>query len=158
MKKIFICFSCAFVLLMSACSAGYERSNNPGSLVSVKMEEVRDMMEKKETFALMFTQTNCSHCIDFLEGVLSDYISDHELVMYDVVFDKLDSMDDVYKFIEEHPNPKRFLGEGMDETSAYTPSFYFIEDGEVKDIYIGQMDERTLDGFVKQYRLDEVKK
>ena len=45
----------------------------------------------------------------------------------------------------------------MDTTSAYTPSFYFIEDGEVKDIYIGEMDEKTLDGFVKQYRLDEVK-
>lgn len=156
MKKIFLTFSVVFAFLLSGCSS-YTRSTNPGELKLVQFAEVSEMIENDETFMMMFTQTNCKYCQKFVEEVLSDYITNHEITVYDIVFDKQDDMDPVLAFVEEHPNPKEFLREGMSETAAYTPTFYFIEKGEVKSIHVGAMDTETFDGYIKKYQLDAVK-
>ena len=48
--------------------------------------------------------------------------------------------------------------EGLLPEDVLTPAFYFIENGEVKDIYVGgDMTTKIFDGYIQKYRLDEVK-
>lgn len=157
MKKFIISISCLFVLLTAGCSNNYERSTESGSLKAVQLPEMEEKMANGDTFMMLFSQTNCSHCKKFKEDVLSGYIVNHEIEVFDVVFDKQDSMDPIFAFIKENPNPSEFLTEDMSAESPYTPTFYFIEKGKVKDIWIGEMSEERFDNYVQKYRLDEVK-
>ena len=44
----------------------------------------------------------------------------------------------------------------MDSESIYTPTFYFVEDGEVKDIWIGEITYEQFDEYIVKYQLDTV--
>lgn len=156
MKKILIGLCCSFVLLTSGCSS-YNRSTEPGTLKSAQLPEMEEKMANGDSFFMIFSQTNCSHCIKFKEEVLATYITNHEIEVFDVIFDKQDSMDPIFEFLKKNPNPKNMISEDMSETDPYTPTFYFIQDGVVKDIYIGAMDEKTFDGYIKKYQLDKVR-
>lgn len=155
MKKILIGLCCSFVLLTSGCS--YDRSSEPGTLKSAQLPDMEEKMANGDTFFMIFSQTNCSHCIKFKEEVLATYITNHEIEVFDVIFDKQESMDPIFEFLKKNPNPKNMISEDMSETDPYTPTFYFVKEGVVKDIYIGEMDEKTFDGYIKKYQLDKVK-
>ena len=156
MKKILISLSCVFVLLTSGCSS-YERSTEPGTLIQAQMPDMVKKIEDGDSFFIMLSQTNCSHCKKFKDEVLTTYITNHEITVYDVVLDKQESMDPVREFIVANPNPKNQITDDMSTTEPYTPSFYFIKDGVVKDIHIGFLEEKEFDGYIKSYQLDKVK-
>jgi hypothetical protein len=91
------------------------------------------------------------------DGRLPGYLEYHELEfnLVEISPEMSDEeLNPVFQFIEDHPNPQEFLTEGQTETEPLAPSFYFIVDGEVEEIFIGpDMDEKKLDEFVQKYQL-----
>lgn len=159
MKKILL--SLFFCLLLVGCqdTVSYERSTEMGTLSIMTIEDVHERMENKETFMFVFTQEDCSICLAFKEEVLSNYIKDHGFEFNEVVLSYDMDIEPIYEFVEQHPNPEEELPEG--DYSIYdvlTPTFYFVEDGEVKDIRIGgNMNEKSFDELIQKYQLDKVK-
>ena len=61
------------LLLLTGCSSKYERDDEPGRVENITVAKMQEMVDKKESFAIVFTQTTCSHCIEFkkmLDGYL----------------------------------------------------------------------------------------
>lgn len=156
-KKI---ISICLCVLLTGCGYinKYERSTEPGVIVEITMDDVLRRMENKETFMFVFTQITCHNCADFKEYVLKDYIQNHGFEFNEVVLSVFMDTKPVKEWIQQHPNPIDQLEEGLTPKDVLTPTFYFIENGEVKDIYIGsKMTKKVLDEMVVKYRLDEVK-
>lgn len=156
MKKILIGMMASLMLLVGGCSSNYERNTDMGEIVFADFTDMQEKMDNKETFMMVFTGENCSHCIKFKEEVLANYIIDHGFTFNEVIMERQSDMAPLYEFVEKNPNPSKFLTSDMDPKSIYTPAFYFIVDGEVKDIHIGEMDEQTFDGYVTKYQFDKV--
>lgn len=158
MKKILLGFAACMTLLVSGCGnqANYDRNTETGRVEIVQFADMQAKMENKDTFVMAFSQTNCSHCIAFRDEVLPDYIVDHGFTFYEVLLDIQDSMDPLYQFVKDHPNPSKFLTSTMDKESIYTPTFYFVENGEVKDIWIGEISYEEFDKLIIKYQLDKV--
>ena len=75
------------LLLLTGCSSKYERDDEPGRVENITVAKMQEMVDKKESFAIVFTQTTCSHCIEF-KKMLDGYLLDHNVVLYDVVLDE----------------------------------------------------------------------
>lgn len=155
-KNKIIKFTIIF-LLLTGCSNSYKRSELSGNYKSITVDELNEKLEMKETFVLSISRTTCSHCIDFKKNVLESYISNHEINFYDILIDKISSVDSIYKIIKDHPYPSKFLTEDMDPEAIYTPAFYFIVDGEYKEMYLGAMDMDMFDGLIVKYKMDKAK-
>lgn len=158
MKKIFIGCMAAMMMFVGGCSnkANYERNTEQGRIEIVQFADMQEKMENKETFVMSFSQKNCSHCIAFRDEVLPDYIVDHGFTFYEVLLDIQEDMDPLYQFVKDHPNPDKFLSSDMDPESIYTPTFYFVENGEVKDIWVGEINYDEFDDLIVKYQLDKV--
>lgn len=153
-SKFILVFSLFSVLL---CGCSYERSTQAGRILSVTMEEVQEKIDHKDTFILEYSQSFCKYCQEFKEEVLLEYLTDHELIVYNVVIDELDDRSLVDAFVEKHPTPDKFLTSDQFPTDILTPSFYFIEKGEVKEIWAGKLSIDELESYVTKYRLDAKK-
>lgn len=145
--RLFGIFACT-LLLLSGCSSKYERDSEPGRIETITVAQMQEMIERKESFAIVFTQTTCSHCIEFKE-MLDGYLLNHHVVLYDVVLDEAPQsqrQSDLSKIRETF--------EGMNET----PSLYYVEDGEMEDQLENGEDGLTrekFDNWVQRYKLDE---
>ena len=53
------------LLLLTGCSSKYERDDEPGRVENITVAKMQEMVDKKESFAIVFTQTTCSHCIEY---------------------------------------------------------------------------------------------
>lgn len=155
MKKIFSVLMLMF-LLAGCMNQNYERSEAQGHYASITIEDLDDKIDNKEDFILAISRTTCSHCIHFKKEVLEAYISNHEINYYEILIDKIDDIQPIYKLLEEHPYPERFLTEDMDAKAIYTPLFYFIKDGEYQETYLGAMDVDAFDALIMKYQLDAV--
>ena len=158
MKRFFLGLCMSLMLFGCGEKIDYERSTEMGTMNEITMEDVATKMENQETFMFVFTQQTCDNCQAFKEKVLSSYIMDHGFEFNEVVLSNDMDTAPVFDFVKEHPNPKDQLEEGFTEYDVLTPTFYFIENGEVKDIFIGgKMDKKTLDSYIIKYQLDEKK-
>ncbi len=155
MKKFIL--SCMMAVLVG-CSPSYPRDTGVARLNRLSMDEVNEKIENDETFMFVFTQETCSSCLFFKENVLAYYMQDHGFDFNEVVLEM--NSDDFQKaadFVAEHPNPEQFLTSDLLPTDVLTPSFYFIEDGEVMDIYIGgDLPEDEFDQLIQKYQLDRI--
>ena len=136
------------MLLMAGCSPSYPRDTSTARLRQLSMDEVNEMIENDETFMFVFTQ----------ENVLSYYIQDHGFDFNEVVLDmESDDFQKAADFVAEHPNPEQFLTSDLLPTDVLTPSFYFIEEGEVMEIYIGgDLSVDEFDQLIQKYQLDKI--
>lgn len=156
-KKI-ICICLCVLLTACGNTIKYERSTEPGIIQEITMDDVQRKIENKETFMFVFTQITCHNCADFKEYVLTDYIQNHGFEFNEVVLSIFIDTKPVFEWVKQHPNPIDQLEEGLTPEDVLTPTFYFVEKGEVKDIFIGsKMTRKVLDEMVVKYRLDEVK-
>lgn len=148
MKKIaWICI-CLCALLVTGCGSSYERDDNPGKVENITVAQMQKKIEDKETFAVVFTMTTCTHCKKFMT-MLDTYLLDHNVTLYDVVLD-------------EDPNKGDWQGNldiirqtfpGMDET----PSLYYVKDGKLENQLENGEDGLTqekFDNWVQDYQLD----
>lgn len=157
LKKI---LTFCLVLLLAGCNdqVNYERSTESGVIKQITMEEVQNRIDNKETFMFVFTQESCHNCADFKENILNEYIADHGFEFNEVVLSLDMDTAPVFDWVKKHPNPTDQLEEGLYPEDVLTPAFYFIENGEVKDIYIGaNMTKKILEEMVVKYQLDEAK-
>lgn len=168
MKKLIValgmaCFCLAGCMPMAANSQlnTYARSTQMGANRMVGFSEIENKIENKETFMFGITQSTCSACDDFLTKVLAPYIKEHELEFNQVVLDQqVDSQetDKIYEFVLQHPNPEKYIkGTKNKSSDVLTPTFYFVKDGEVKEIVVGAITLQELEYYVVKYRLDAIK-
>ena len=114
-KKALILGGICLVILVVALGADLILSRS--YLKEIKYNEVINKIEKKESFVLLFSQTTCTHCMDFkpkLERVANKY----KLDIYYLETDLLD--DDTYTELKSY-----FSFNG-------TPTTVFVINGEEK--------------------------
>lgn len=151
MKRILkLCSIFGMIMLLTACISSYERDTASGKIVEITVDEMQEMIENKESFPIVFTQTTCSHCIEFKE-MLDGYLLNHNVVLYDVVLDKTPADQRKAELVtirETFP--------GMNET----PSLYYVKDGVKENQLESGEDGLTrekFDDWVQRYKLDEKK-
>lgn len=125
------------------------------------MDEIEEKIVRKDTFMFMLGREDCSSCLWVQEKVLYDYLLDHGFDFYKVEIPSDETHPESIKaieFIVKNPNPEEFLFDQYLPTDVLTPSFYFVENGNVEDIYIGSgLTVEIFDRFIQKYRLDELK-
>ena len=52
-------------------------------LVEITIKELQEKIEKEDTFILIITQTNCSHCEAF-KPVLKDVLKEYDIIGYEI--------------------------------------------------------------------------
>ena len=151
MKKVLSIVVLMCLLVLSGCK-GYTRDSDPGEINVISVAQMEEKVVNEESFAIMFTQSWCSHC-ELVKKMLVEYLKDHHVVLYEVI-------------IDQDPNPNR--AENIDTIQSYftdmdaTPTFYYVEDGKPSDKLIPDDDEDGLsetkfDSWVQRYQLDEKK-
>ncbi len=144
MKKIVLAIVMIFTLSACGSQVDYTRDTGSGEIIEVSYEDFLEMMNAKETFYVVFSQTNCGSCIVYKEDTLLPYLENHGMQVYEVNITN-----------EEDPTA---TFENMDERFEKfegTPHNMFIQDGEVSDEYVGGLEEKILDEYVVKYQLDE---
>lgn len=149
------------ICLLFICGCQYERSTECASLYDMKMDEINEKIENKDTFMFMMARDNCSSCEYIQENVLYDYLLNHGFDFYRVELPNDITHPEALKaieFVAKNPNPEEFLFDQYLPTDVLTPGFYFVKDGIVDDIYIGSgLTVEIFDEYIQKYQLDEVK-
>lgn len=157
---------CLTVLCFSllACSSTYERDTSEGTFEEIKYEEFTQKMKDKESFMMIASQTNCSHCKRYLAD-LTTYLKEHNITVYDI--NLATQSIDVYTMFENFEKDITKYGDKDIEPFKGTPYTMVVENGKIVDGYSGaftytegenheewdySMDE--FDDIVKEYRLD----
>lgn len=136
----------------------YDRNTEMGTITTLTFDEAMKKIENKETFMFAFTMEECGGCLYFKENVLSKYIKNHGFEFNEVSIEKEEDSKPIFDFVEKHPNPEKYLTDGHLPTDVLTPTLYFVENGEVKDIYVGAgITEDEFDQLIQKYQLDKVK-
>ena len=87
------------------------------TIITISFKELEKNLEKKETFILVITQKNCSHCAEY-QPVLKEVLAENELVAYE---------------IEQTSLTDAELAKLKDIASiSGTPTTVFIEEGQEK--------------------------
>lgn len=150
MRKIVLIACLIFTILpLQGCSTSYEKNTEPGVIKKITLAQMEEMMEKKESFAIMFTQTTCMSCQEF-QVALDEYTKDHHIVMYDVVLDlEMSTQEENLSIIEQY-----FKG------FYSTPGIFYVEDGESKSQLKGSsikgITEEMLDEWVTKNQVDAI--
>lgn len=109
---LILIFIIAFLLLTYNSS----KKSNSGELIKVSYEEIVDMVDNKDSFILVVSQSTCSHCATYrpkLINIADDYGIDIYYIDYDT---------------ESESVQKKFLKEF--NLSGATPTTMFIKDGK----------------------------
>jgi predicted bacteriocin transport accessory protein len=104
-------------------------------------DDIRTMIENKETFLLYFGRSDCTACIEF-KPILIDFMENHDLVVYGIESDdvKLHTKEVVDQWIADFaPSLK------------WTPTMFYFKDGVVVDMQSGVMDFNQLSDFTADY-------
>lgn len=132
MKKIFLAGLCMMMLMLNGCGSKATK----GEVVSISVEELKTKMDKKESFAVIFTQPTCAYCKKVMTMLDEEYLDSHVITIYDVVLDR------------EAVSAKEFQAQ-LDLINEYfpqmegTPDLYNVKAGEI----ISQFDANNIDMF-----------
>ena len=95
MKKKLLIILFAFIVFVSISSLIYagitlntqekEKSNH---LIELSYNELEKKINKKESFILVVTRTNCSHCIEY-KPVLKDVLLKYNITAYEIDTEKM---------------------------------------------------------------------
>lgn len=148
MKKILVILS--LFLLVVACSSSSKQEaliklkEKKGEVVSITLDEFVEKMKQKESFVVLFSQTNCGGCMYFFSET-DAYTESFGLTLYDVKLDK-----ETYSVQEVLD----ILGQFFTGFSV-TPTLYIIKEGEMYAETSGKDSPLDLDKY-KQF-LDDNK-
>lgn len=150
MKKILCAILCVCSLMLTACSS-YTRDDDSGELNKINLKEMQRMIDDKESFAIVFTQTTCGACQTFHE-MLDTYLLNHNITLYEVVLDEETDAD-----ISTNLKTIRKTFKGFKNT----PSLYYVKEGTMENQMSTENDaaitEERFDSWVQEYKLDEKK-
>ncbi len=132
MKKIFIKIPLFLIaiLLLTGCQ---------NTLKRVSYDEIKDMIDKKETFILEITQDGCSHCEEFTPR-LKTILKDNNLEAYNLNISYI-SESDYNKFNEKY-------------TFEGTPTTMFFNKGKeiVSSRITGSISDKKLKNTLKKLK------
>lgn len=147
LRKIICALLCFLFVLMGCTKTSYERDTSQGEIIEISLQQLKQKMDKKETFAVMLTQSMCGYCKDF-EELLAAYIQSHHVIMYNVVLD----------------NEKATPQENLVTIKSYfknfssTPSIYYVRDGVNEHQLLAsnkEISEHDLNDWIRKHKLDE---
>lgn len=138
--------SLCIMMILGGCDAKYERDTSTGELVPITYQEYQDKRAtEKGPYMVLITQTYCSYCKEYKENVLSDYLPNHGVEIYELNLTN-----------EENPETSfTNLQKELKDDFEGTPTTIIFEDGEIKDIESGVLEEDVLDDYVTKYQLDK---
>lgn len=139
-KKIIVLLM-AFVMV-TGCQTNPE-SSKPGTIKEINIDKMVEKFDNEDTFVVMITQTDCGYCKDFHE-LLDNWLPTHNLTIYEVNLDH-----------EENATPNDNLARIRPYFSnfKYTPSVYYVKDGEfVSDLnpQVQTITESMLNQWIRQ--------
>lgn len=124
MKKNILIFIISAIVILAAIGLIYastvlhgKETNEDKHLVEINFNELVEKTNNKESFILLVSQTECSHCLEF-KPTFKKVLAKYDITAYNIELDKLSK--------EE----KTKLKDIANVTS--TPTTVFIEDGEEK--------------------------
>ena len=117
MKKFICAGLCILCFLISGCS------RDLGKLEMITVDQMKEKMEGKETFIIVFTQPTCGYCNQFKE-VLDEYLPSHEVTLLDVSLDRSAMSTEEFNAMLE--DIRKYFPD-MDGT----PDLYYVKDGEI---------------------------
>ncbi len=116
-KKLSIIFLLLIgITLLTGCDKNNKDEDN-SNLVSITLSELEEKVENKETFILVITQKDCSHCAEY-KPVLEKVLKDYNITAYEL---------DEQEFTEEERGRLSAIA-----TVSGTPNTVFITEGKEK--------------------------
>lgn len=109
------------------------------NILTVKLDKVRKMIEDKESFVLLISQTYCSHCIAY-KPVYNEVMSMNDLLGYDLDIATL-SEADFNKF------------KALFDVSSTPTTLVFVNGEQQEEIKIGTLTKEDLTTYLKKYKI-----
>ena len=119
-NKIFNISIITFIIIVAILIGNSLLSPKDGELIEIDYEQVLEMVENKDNFVLLVSQSTCSHCATYkpkLKTIAKDYGLDIYYMDYD-----MENKDTQDEFLE------RF------NLSGATPTTMFFENGKEKSL------------------------
>lgn len=126
----------------------YERDTSPGQILPLTLDEMRQMIDEDQSFAVVFTKEDCPYCLEFMM-IFESYIQDHNITMYEVNLSGESKIDNDNKMIVQTYFPE----------FNTVPGVFSVKDGEEEsylNLYQLGISREVLDQWVCEYRLDAV--
>lgn len=142
MKKL---FNCLVVILMTFTLFGCANKEEEKSYeYSFSGTEIVERIQNDETFVVYLGTTTCSHCLAFGK-LVPTYNEEYNVEIGHVVLDEIETSD---------PEGYQALMEVL--VIEYTPTTFFIIDGEIAESVVGVIEEADMvDYLVKHGFLPE---
>ena len=137
MKKL---FNCLVVILMTFTLFGCASKEEEKSYeYSFSGTEIVERIQNDETFVVYLGTTTCSHCLAFGKLVPA-YNEEYNVEIGHVVLDEIETTD---------PEGYQALMEVL--VIEYTPTTFFIIDGEIAESVIGVIEEADMVDYLVEY-------
>ena len=108
-------------------------SNEDYNLTELTFEEFKTKINNKESFLVLFTQTNCSHCIAY-KPTISEVIEENPIIIYELNI--------------EYMNQDEWLELNEYVEVSGTPTLTYIKDGVEKNNLVGNRDKKSIESFL----------
>ena len=112
---VIISLGAIFAIVYAAITLNKQEEIQKSYLVELTYNELEEKIKNKDSFVLVFTQSQCSHCHEY-KPILTRTLAKVELYAYEIVLDKLAKED------------KAKLNDIANVSQ--TPTTVFIKDGE----------------------------
>lgn len=125
MKKRILFFCAIAIVILAIIGMIYacvtlkgQEQNEDNHLIEINFNELNKKVENKETFILLISQTECTHCLAY-KPLLKKVLAKYDITAYELSLDKLSK--------EENAQLKNIAN------VSGTPNTVFIFDGEEKN-------------------------
>ena len=113
-----------------------------GSITVITAQECLDKIENGDTFIVVVSNSTCHSCADY-EKSLKEFMQDNALHVYKVIADDASNKDTFDELMNAHfPNLQ------------FTPTTYYIVDGDIEDESVGKRDIKQIEIWVNRLSLD----
>lgn len=146
LKKIICLFCCMLIVPCGCTNNDYKRNQDKGKIVDISLQKAVDKIKAKDSFSIMLTQSTCGYCQDF-EQMLTTYLDNHHVIMYNVVLDKEQAT----------PQENLVIIKQYFKDFRTTPGIYYVDKGKIENhlqAAQGNISEEDFDAWVKKYKLD----
>lgn len=133
MKKFLLAMMVALVLLVS-CSSTDTITFSDG-------EEIIEKFENKESFVFVISSSTCSACAQY-RPIVEEAIESKGLDVFYIESDKVNN-EQLVELVENY----------LDNDLEWTPTTYFVVDGEVKESLAGALRYSLLVEKLEEYQL-----
>ncbi|MEE0699713.1 MAG: thioredoxin family protein [Bacilli bacterium] len=133
MKKLLGTLALAFIftLLLTGCD------NKNKNIVEINLEEFKQKISNKESFALYVGNKDCTHCVSY-RPILEQVLEDYKITIYQLDNSKLSS--------SEYAEFRKYVN------ISGTPTVAFIEDGEEETTLNRISGEATREQTIERFK------